>query len=95
MLLIIFSQAFGLLIGTIFEDDKVTISLTSLLYGPIFIFGGCMGNINKMYVWIRWMQYLSPIRFAHEILLKNEFDDNSKYKTNANDRYGLNLGIVN
>ena len=95
MLLIIFSEAFGLLIGTMFEDDKVTVNLAGVLYGPIFTFGGYIVHINRVYVWMRWWQYLSPLRFAYEILLKNEFDDNSKYKTNANDRYGLNLGIVN
>ena len=94
-LLIIFSQAFGILIGTLFEDDKATINFSIVLYGPLVIFGGHLVHINNIYVWIRWMQYLSPIRFAFEILLKNEFDGNSKYKINANDRFGLDFGIVN
>ena len=90
-----FSETIGLLFGTMFEDDKVTSSLTPLFYGPIFVFGGYLINVHLMYDWVSWVQYLSPLRYTFEILLKSEFDDNPKYQYNANDRYGLNFGVTN
>ena len=95
VLIVIFSQTYGMLVGTLFYDEKATVHFSAVLFGPLVVFGGYIVHIENVYVWMRWMQYLSPIRFAFEILLKNEFDDNSKYKTNANDRYELDFGIFN
>jgi ABC-type multidrug transport system permease subunit len=37
------------------------------------LFSGYMININSIPVWLRWMQYISPLRYALEVGLTNEF----------------------
>lgn len=46
---------------------------------PYIIFGGFFVNLNTVYVWLRWITYLSPIRYATEALLRNELEDNGDY----------------
>ena len=37
MLLIIFTAAFAVIIGTIFEDDETTLEFSAILLGPVFL----------------------------------------------------------
>ena len=46
---------------------------------PYMVFGGYFVNLNSIYVWLRWMNYLSPIRYSMEALLRNELENNSNY----------------
>jgi ATP-binding cassette, subfamily G (WHITE), eye pigment precursor transporter len=39
---------------------------------PMVLFGGFMSNVSNLPVWIGWMQYLSPIRYAFEIMVRTQ-----------------------
>ena len=43
---------------------------------------------------MRWTQYFTPLRYSLEILIKNEFDDNSKYPINVNIKFNYDLGVA-
>ena len=63
---------------------------------PFIMFGGYLVNLNNIYVWLRWIQYISPIRYCNEILLRNEFENNDNYP-NGEEFYeslGYDLGIL-
>lgn len=63
---------------------------------PIFIFGGYFVNLGDVYVWLRWLQYLSPVRYSMEALLRNEFEDNSDYSAEDQkvyERYHYDIGL--
>ena len=66
-MVIVFGESFGLFIGTLFQSDKLVTSILPFFYGPVFGFAGYITNIDHMYPAIRWMQYLSPLRYAFEI----------------------------
>ena len=94
-LLILCSSALGVVVGTISNDEKVAIALGTLSNGALMIFSGYIINLDHVYVWIRWLQYLCPTRYAAEILLRNEFEDNPKYSFNPMNTYNLNFGTLN
>jgi len=50
-----------------------------LLMFPYIVFGGYFVNLSTIYVWLRWLSYLSPIRYSMEALLRNELENNSDY----------------
>lgn len=61
---------------------------------PFAIFGGFLSNADNYMDWIGWLQYVSPIRYGFEFLVRNEFED---FETPENqpdtiDILGLNVG---
>jgi len=62
---------------------------------PFILFGGFFVNLGDVYVWLRWIQYLSPIRYSTEAILRNEFEDNSKYEGKITyQQYEYDLGLA-
>lgn len=37
------------------------------------LFGGLMANNAAQFAWLSWIQYISPIKYAAEALVYNEF----------------------
>jgi len=61
---------------------------------PFIIFAGYFVNLNDVYVWLRWIQYISPVRYSTEALIRNEFEGNNKYGDVVTyEKYGYDLGI--
>ncbi len=40
---------------------------------PMMLFAGYMSNLNSIVGWLRWIQYISPMRYSIEILFRNEY----------------------
>ena len=94
-LLILGSCALGAAVGTIFVNEKIAVS-----WGPIFtittiLFSGFVVHLDHVYVWIRWLQYISLVRYTAEVLLRNEFEDNPAYSFNLMDTYNLDFWTTN
>lgn len=61
------------------------------------LFAGFMSNVEEIVVWLRWMQYISPLRYTLEIGFRGEFkeedfsidDELNKYPV---DGYNYDLG---
>ena len=94
-LLVLSSTALGVAVGTIFDSERTAIAWGGLFLGPIMLFSGFIVNLEQVYVWIRWLEYFSPVRYAAEVLLRNEFEDNPKYRFNPMDTYSLDFGTTN
>jgi len=64
---------------------------------PFILFGGYFVNLDDVYVWLRWIQYISPIRYSTEALLRNEFEDNSVYddSTKVYESLNYDIGLTN
>jgi len=69
----------GLFIGWVFDNPSKATAGSMMIMMPYIIFGGFFVNLNTVYVWLRWITYLSPIRYATEALLRNELEDNGDY----------------
>ncbi|CAD8169780.1 unnamed protein product [Paramecium octaurelia] len=93
-------NSFGLMTGCMFSDLKAAAGFLPVVLMPLVIFSGFYANQNMYMDWIGWIQYLSPMKYAFEALVWNEFetrDDEFVGKTieNSNpiDTYNLTLGL--
>jgi ATP-binding cassette, subfamily G (WHITE), member 2 len=96
--LVFANTSFGFFIGSVFTKEAVAVAMAPLWIIPMIIFSGFFVNLDTVYVWLRWIQYLSPIRYAMEILVRNEFDDNDKYDRvgeSLADELGYKIGLKN
>ena len=68
------SASFGYFISSLFENEEMAVTLTPIFILPIMLFGGQFANSGNIQDWISWFQYLSPIRYGFEAVVRNEFD---------------------
>jgi len=64
---------------------------------PLILFAGYVANVESIVFWMKWFQYLSPIRYTLEIFYRAEYheedfsdgDELNKYPVEA---YNFNIG---
>jgi ABC-type multidrug transport system permease subunit len=66
-------NSLGLMGGCAFNDLKVATSMVPMLLLPLTVFSGFLANKRQFYVWIGWLQYVSPLKYSFEALATNEF----------------------
>ena len=67
------ASSLGYFMSSIFPKEEYAVMLSPLIMMPIILFGGLFSNLEELEAWIRWFQYISPIRYALESLVRNEF----------------------
>ena len=89
------SSSFGLFVGCAVNNPNASTALVNTAVLPFIIFGGFFVNLDDVYDWIGWMQYLSPIRYALEALLRNEFEGNDRYSgERPYDKFHMDIGLT-
>jgi hypothetical protein len=79
-------DSMGILLGSLFNDPRMAMGVFPVVYTPYIITGGFLSTSSNSYKLslfnfsivnpaIKWIQYVSPIRYAFEGLLTNEFED--------------------
>ncbi|KAJ3410840.1 ATP-binding cassette sub- G member 1 [Chytridiales sp. JEL 0842] len=63
----------GICFACQFDSTQAALAVTPLVIMPFMLFSGMFININKMPAWLGWLQYVSPIKYCFEGLVKNEF----------------------
>jgi len=86
------STSIGILIGTLITNHSTATLASNAILAPFIMFGGLSVNFDSMYVWIRWLQYVSPVRYSLEACLRNEFDDQD-VEFDPVEAYNLNTSI--
>ena len=69
------SASYGYLISSVFPDVESAVALSPIIMMPIILFGGMFTNLDSYHAWITWLQYLSPIRYGLEAIVRNEYED--------------------
>ena len=89
------ATSFGFFVGCAVTNESAANSLVSLMMLPFILFGGFFVNLGDVYVWLRWIQYISPIRYSTEALIRIEFEDNDKYSSKPYESLGFDIGLTN
>ncbi len=63
--------------GCIFKDPKVASGVVPMFFMPMILFSGYFSNLGTMQGWIEWFQYISPMRYAFEANIRNQFTNKS------------------
>ena len=65
--------AIGTFISSLFKRAETAVLMVPVIIMPLMILGGFFANSDGVPHWIRWAQYVSPIRYLFEALAINEF----------------------
>ncbi|KAJ1724608.1 hypothetical protein LPJ53_001144 [Coemansia erecta] len=65
--------ACGMLLAASFDSLATILSLLPVVFMPFLLFGGLLVNTGNSTVWLRWIQWTSPIKYAYTALMKNQF----------------------
>lgn len=82
--------SFGLFAACLFNDLSVALALSILILLPFMIFSGLLLNIDTVPVWLRWIQWVSPMRYGFSALMENQF---SGWEKPGSDAYYRNSGV--
>ncbi|KAJ1961547.1 hypothetical protein GGI12_003187 [Dipsacomyces acuminosporus] len=63
----------GILLGSSFSDLSTILAVVPAIFLPFLLFGGLLVNTGNSTVWLRWLQWLSPIKYGYSALAINQF----------------------
>ncbi|KAJ3313222.1 ATP-binding cassette sub- G member 1 [Blyttiomyces sp. JEL0837] len=63
----------GIAIACVFEDLETALSSAPLILMPLMLFSGLFVNNGAIPVYFDWIKYISPMHYAYEGLVKNEY----------------------
>ncbi|CAD8191656.1 unnamed protein product [Paramecium pentaurelia] len=102
VLLGISGNSMGLMVGTMLSDSKNASGIIPLVLMPLIAFSGFFANQSLFMNWISWVQYLSPMKYAFEALIYDEYDTRRHEfiggkidNLNPIDKFSLDFGIWN
>lgn len=92
-MLTISGNAFGTMSACLVPDTKLATVFSMLMLLPFMVFSGFYVNNSQLPVWTRWIQYISPIKYALEGILINEFSRLDNLNDTLNPIVNLDLKI--
>lgn len=66
--------AIGTFISALFDDVGMALAVLPLFLLPVLLFSGLFVNSGNFPVWLSWLQWGSPVRYAFSGLLQNQFN---------------------
>lgn len=93
--------ATGILIASIFEEIGTALAVLPVVLLPLLLFSGLFANPNAVPKWLGWLQYISPMKYAFDGMVINQFTNNPPKNCNAelgecDYQYAINLlGLQN
>jgi ATP-binding cassette subfamily G (WHITE) protein 1 len=66
-------MSIGVASASFFNELSVALTVVPTLILPMMIFGGLFANVSTLPVWIRWLKWLSIMKYGFVALAKNEF----------------------
>jgi hypothetical protein len=65
----------GIAFASIFANLQIALALTPLVLLPLMLVGGLYVNLASIPQYIRWLQWISPMRYGFQAAMINEFSD--------------------
>lgn len=70
------SQSIGFFFGSLFTTVKEVMAVKTAINLPLMLFTGKLINESSIPKYINWFKYLTPTKYANEIINLNEFEGN-------------------
>lgn len=89
------ASSYGYFLSSLFEREETAVQVAPTILIPLLLFSGFVSNAGTLPDWIGWLQWLSPVRYAFESLVQNEFG-NREYlpgEVNMVTFFAFELGI--
>lgn len=68
-------NSIGLLAGSFFKDFKSAVGTLPMVLMPLILFSGFMANQGNYLDWIGWIEYINPMKYSFEALVRNDYSD--------------------
>jgi ABC-type multidrug transport system permease subunit len=65
------SNSIGLLLGSLVTEGKTAAVTVPFVMLPLVVFSGLFKNTGNISQWLRWIQYICPIKYGYIILISN------------------------
>ncbi|CAK84666.1 unnamed protein product (macronuclear) [Paramecium tetraurelia] len=95
-------NSMGLMVGSMLSDARNASGIIPVVLMPLIAFSGFYANQSLFMDWISWLQYLSPMKYAFEALIYNEYDTRRDefigqtiQNQNPIDTFSLDFGLWN
>lgn len=62
----------GIITGVLCKNYNIAIQAVPLLMMPIVTYGGQIVNLAELPWYSTWIQYLSPLRYGYNIIVKSQ-----------------------
>jgi len=69
------SSGYALIIGTLFSDKQLAVTLTPVLIIPFMLFAGFFVNQDNIPKFLLPFEYLSIFKYGYQALMQNEYED--------------------
>jgi hypothetical protein len=69
------SSGYALIIGTLFSDKQLAVTLTPVLIIPFMLFAGFFVNQDNIPKFLIPFEYLSIFKYGYQALMQNEYED--------------------
>ncbi len=73
LLVVFYGNSLGMMVSSSFKSVREALAIVPVIVLPLMLYSGYVANISKIVVWLRWIQYLSPIRYSLEIFFRYEY----------------------
>jgi len=67
------SMSLGYMVSSIFHNYATASMVAPMLMMPFMLFSGFYSNLHTIPNWLAWVQWTSPIRYALEAMISNEY----------------------
>lgn len=68
----------GIFVGTIVRSSTLAVEIAPAIFVPLMLFSGFTNNTNNIWVGLKWIEYISPVRYFFEFSVTNEFEDRTQ-----------------
>ena len=92
MSIALLGNMWGIFLGAAVPDPKLALQFAPLVFVPFLLFSGYTTNTDNIAAYLKWLEYLSPFRYAYEWAVYNEFAD-TDFNPNPIETLNFTLGI--
>ncbi|KAJ2568014.1 hypothetical protein IW140_004259 [Coemansia sp. RSA 1813] len=64
----------GMLLAVMCKTMSAIVAALPMVLIPLMLFGGLFVNTGNSTAWLRWIQWLSPVKYAFAATMKNQFE---------------------
>ena len=83
----------GIFLGAAIPNPKMALQFAPLVFVPFLLFSGYTTNTDNIGPYLKWLEYVSPFRYAFEWAVYNEFDG-TDFNPNPIQTLNFNFGIM-
>jgi ABC-type multidrug transport system permease subunit len=59
----------GIFVGAMVRNIELAVEIAPAIFVPLMLFSGYTNNTKNIVSWLKWLEYISPVRYMFEFLV--------------------------